>query len=84
MYSLIEQFLSNRLIHSLAWTLIHAFWQGLLLAIGTGIAVMLTRSRTANLRYNLILAMSSLFLLAVATTFIYECRKLPWRPIAAI
>ena len=38
---------------------------------------MLTRSRTANLRYNLILAMSSLFLVAVATTFIYEFANYP-------
>lgn len=63
------------IVRALGWTFIHSIWQGLLLAILAGLVVLLTRNARAGLRYNGLLALSGLFLLAAGITFAWQLRQ---------
>jgi len=62
---------TNSLIRAFSWMLIHSLWQGLLLAMLTVLALMMTRKASAAVRYNLVLVQFVLFIISCATTFVW-------------
>ena len=54
------------------YTLLHSMWQGLLLALLTGLIIVSTRRRPASLRYNLLTGALFLFTALVVYTLIVE------------
>ncbi|MES2005207.1 MAG: M56 family metallopeptidase [Bacteroidota bacterium] len=66
--------MQNEFVLALCWTLIHSLWQGLLLAIVTGIVLMSTRRSDARKRYRLLTLLFFVFVTITATTFVKELR----------
>ncbi|GAA4308440.1 hypothetical protein GCM10023149_02360 [Mucilaginibacter gynuensis] len=66
--------LPDYLIKALGNTLIHSLWQGMLLAVVTGLIVIGTRKASASKRYNLLIAALLLFTVTVAFTFAQELK----------
>lgn len=64
----------DQIIKALCNTLIHSLWQGLILAVITGVAIVLTKKSTAVLRYNLMIGFLLLFAIATITTFFIELK----------
>lgn len=62
----------NRIISAFSWMLIHSLWQGLLLAIIAGVALVIAKKATAAYRYNMALILFMLFIVTCALTFVYE------------
>lgn len=63
------QFLKGSgIAEAVCWTLIHSLWQGMLLAVATGITVIATRKAGARVRYNLLMTLLFLFLVATGCT----------------
>jgi beta-lactamase regulating signal transducer with metallopeptidase domain len=63
---------SEHLVYALSWTLLHSFWQGILLAMAAAILMLCARQQSANLRYNLLTGLLCLFALCVGATFLWE------------
>lgn len=63
---------NERIIQALCWTLVHSLWQGLLLAIVTGVVILSTRRSAPSLRYGLFSALFFLFILGTCFTFIRQ------------
>lgn len=57
------------LIQAFNWTLIHSLWQGLILAVLTGLVLWLTQKSRPALRYNLLVGLMLLFMVANVVTF---------------
>jgi bla regulator protein BlaR1 len=68
----LNQWLSDREVKAICWTLIHSLWQGVLIAALAGMIISATRKTSAQLRYHLFCALLVTFLLAMGCTFIYE------------
>lgn len=68
----ISRELSDTLIGSFSWTLVHSLWQGAIVAIVAGLVLVATKKTSAAIRYNLILFLFAIFLLTTISTFIYE------------
>jgi uncharacterized membrane protein len=66
------QLLSPSLIQALGWTLVHSLWQGLLAATISLIILWLTKKSSPVLRYNLLLLVFTIFVVAVICTFFLE------------
>ncbi len=62
----------HHLIQAFHWTLIHSLWQGLILAICTGLVLFLTPQSKPALRYNLLTFLLGLFLMGGGLTFYLE------------
>ena len=84
----LSSFMQNEVVLALGWTLIHSLWQGLLLALVTGIMLLATRRSSAQKRYELL---TGLFLLFIAVTGMTFARELylaiarpGYRPLANI
>src|SRR5688572_23307008 len=61
--------ISDKMMQAFCWTLLHSLWQGLLLAIIAALIIMITRKSAPSLRYNLLLVLFILFIVAAAFTF---------------
>jgi bla regulator protein blaR1 len=57
------------IIRAVCWTLLHSLWQGLLLAAGAAILMMLTRQSGSALRYKLLCSLLIIFVAGVSFTF---------------
>lgn len=68
----------NKIITAFSWMLIHSLWQGLFLAIATGIVLVLAKRSSSAYRYNLSLILFLLFITTCTLTFVYE-----WQSTAA-
>ena len=55
---------TNKIITAFSWMLIHSLWQGLLLAIIAGVALVIAKKASAAYRYNLALILFLLFIVA--------------------
>lgn len=64
--------MQNNFIVSLCWTLIHSLWQGLLLALITGAALLLMKRSGAAVRYRVLV---TLFVLFIGVTIFTFCRE---------
>src|SRR5450631_1139763 len=71
----VKQLFGSPMIQALCWTLLHSFWQGLLLAIVAGIVILLTRKSGPAVRYNLLSGLLFLFVLSAAVTFSVQLRS---------
>jgi beta-lactamase regulating signal transducer with metallopeptidase domain len=60
------------MVQAICWTLVHSLWQGLVFAMATGLAMLLTRRANAAVRYNILCGLFLLFLVVCAGTFVYE------------
>ncbi|HEY2583758.1 MAG TPA: M56 family metallopeptidase, partial [Mucilaginibacter sp.] len=60
---------SDQVIKALCNTLIHSLWQGIIMAVITGLTIILTKKSSAALRYNLLTGYLFLFAIAAAFTF---------------
>jgi len=67
-----DQLFSPSLIQALGWTLIHSLWQGLLAATIALVILWLTKKSSPHLRYNLLLLVFSIFIVAVIFTLSIE------------
>lgn len=65
--------LNDEMMQALCWTLVHSLWQGLLLAIAGGTAIIITKRSGAAMRYNIL---STLFFLFIAVAFFTFMRQL--------
>src|ERR1700733_5447125 len=63
---------SERIVQALCWTLVHSLWQGVLLAVLTGLAILLTRRSGPVLRYGLFSTLFFLFFLGSCLTFLRQ------------
>jgi beta-lactamase regulating signal transducer with metallopeptidase domain len=67
----------NDLARAICWTLIHSLWQGMLLAIVTGMVMLLTRRSLPQKRYLILVSLFLLFVITAAITFIRELNSVP-------
>ncbi len=63
------------IIKALCNTLMHSFWQGILLAVITGAIIIFTKKTSAAYRYNLLIGALMLFALGVTATFVVQLQK---------
>jgi beta-lactamase regulating signal transducer with metallopeptidase domain len=63
------------IVRALLWTLVHSLWQGLALAILTGLAILFTRRAASVWRYHIFLGLMGLFITAAILTFLLELRS---------
>lgn len=73
--------LSQKLIQALSWTLLHSLWQGLVLAVLTGGALLALRKARPALRYNVLAALLVGFMAVSAGTFWLEYHQASDAPI---
>ncbi len=66
---------NERIIKALSWTLVHSLWQGALLAVLTGLTILLTRRSGPVLRYWLFSALFFLFFLGSCLTFLRQWER---------
>jgi beta-lactamase regulating signal transducer with metallopeptidase domain len=67
-----NQWLSDREINAICWTLIHSLWIGLIVAALGGLIIACTRKSTAKLRYRLFCALLVVFTLVMVGVAMYE------------
>src|SRR5580698_2829984 len=60
---------SDHIIKALCNTLMHSLWQGVLLAVLSGLIIMFTKKSSAATRYNLLVAAMVLFACGTVLTF---------------
>lgn len=60
--------LSNAVLQAICWTLIHSLWQGLIAAVIVALIVTFTKRSAASVRYNLLVAVLSFFILGISIT----------------
>jgi beta-lactamase regulating signal transducer with metallopeptidase domain len=65
---------SDVLIRATCWTLVHSLWQGIVLAVFAGFAVMLTKKSNPFLRYHILSGLFFLFFITVCTSFWWQMR----------
>ena len=58
----------NELIRAICWTFVHSLWQGLVVAILAGGTIMFSKRMKSSQRYNLLVALFSIFLLSTLFT----------------
>ena len=61
-------FVSERVIYALSWTLLHSFWQGIVLALAAGLIMLVCRRSKASVRYNLLGIALVLFVIGLVAT----------------
>lgn len=66
---MIKNLLSDHVINAISWTLLHSLWQGLIAALLASLVILFTRHAKAATRYNLLLGVFVLQLLAAGVTF---------------
>lgn len=60
--------LSNAVLQAICWTLVHSLWQGLIAAVIVALIVSFTKRSAASVRYNLLVAVLSFFILTISIT----------------
>ena len=71
----IESIFNPGIVRAFCWTLIHSCWQGLILAMLTGLLILLTRRSRPAIRYNLLAMLFGLFFLSAGLTFVWQLRS---------
>lgn len=66
---------NETLLKAISWTLVHSVWQGLILAVLAGLAIVFTKKSTSVLRYNVLAGLFVSFMIAVGFTFNYEFQE---------
>ncbi|MEP6748869.1 MAG: M56 family metallopeptidase [Bacteroidota bacterium] len=63
---------TDKLVAAFCWTLIHSLWQGVIMAAIIVVILMLAKKWTSAARYNIVLSVFALFMLAAVFTFMWE------------
>lgn len=66
---------AQRLTEAFSWMLLHSIWQGLLLAIITGVLVLLSKRSGSTVRYNIAFTLFVVFIIICACTFMWEWNR---------
>lgn len=66
---------NETLLKAISWTLVHSVWQGLILAVLAGLAIVFTKKSTSVLRYNVLAGLFVTFIITVGFTFNYEFQE---------
>ncbi|SJZ39182.1 M56 family metallopeptidase [Sediminibacterium ginsengisoli] len=69
---MIQVLFSKELTSAICWTLVHSLWQGLILALVTGVTMIATRKSEARKRYRLLVALFMVFVTVSIATFFME------------
>ncbi|HWB25822.1 MAG TPA: M56 family metallopeptidase [Chitinophagaceae bacterium] len=69
-------FLTGKIVQALCWTLLHSLWQGLLLAVITGIIMVLSKKSGSALRYKLLSTIFFAFIVIAGITFYHEMQAI--------
>lgn len=62
-------FLTGKIVQSICWTLLHSLWQGLLLAIITGVVMVASKKAGSAVRYKMLSAIFIAFVVMAGITF---------------
>ncbi len=68
-FPVVNTLLSDHIIKALCNTLMHSLWQGVLLAVLSGLIIMFTKKSSAAIRYNLLVGAMVLFACGTVVTF---------------
>lgn len=68
--------MQETIIRAVCWTILHSLWQGLLLAMVTGIFMLITKKSAPALRYNLLFTLLIIFVAVVGYTFYLQERHI--------
>lgn len=68
----LNQWLGDREIHAVCWTLIHSLWIGLIVAVLAGLIIACTHRAKAKLRYRLFCGLLVVFILIMAAVAMSE------------
>jgi bla regulator protein BlaR1 len=60
------------MIQAICWVLVHSLWQGVLLALAGGGAILSTKRAAAAVRYRMLCTLLMVFLAGMGLTFVYE------------
>ncbi|MBS1598503.1 MAG: M56 family metallopeptidase [Bacteroidetes bacterium] len=63
---------SERVLYAVCWTLLHSLWQALLLALITGLIMVISKKSSSTIRYNLLATIFLAFIITVCFTFYKE------------
>ncbi len=73
-------FLTGKIIQAVCWTLLHSLWQGLLLAVVTGVVMVLSKKSGSAVRYKLLSSIFILFIIITGLTFYRQMQLLSVTP----
>jgi bla regulator protein blaR1 len=68
----LNQWLNDREVNAICWTLFHSFWIGLIVAVMAGIVIASTGKSGADLRYRLFCSLLVLFVISISVAGMYE------------
>jgi bla regulator protein BlaR1 len=68
----LNQWLNDREVNAICWTLFHSLWIGLIVAVMAGIVIACTSRSKANLRYRLFCSLLVLFVISISVAGMYE------------
>lgn len=66
---LLDQFFQNDIVHALGWTIIHSFWQGLLIVLVLTVGLVFLRRHSSQMRY--LAGYLALFLLTLCSAYTF-------------
>ncbi|NCI45638.1 M56 family metallopeptidase [Sediminibacterium soli] len=67
---------STELVRAICWTLLHSVWQGVLLAMATGLVMLFTRSARPQKRYLMLVGLFLFFVVTAVVTFVSELNRI--------
>jgi beta-lactamase regulating signal transducer with metallopeptidase domain len=71
----LEEWITTVLVKALGWTFAHSIWQALIAVLAAYAMLAVMKRAKASARYNMLLAVSTLFIFVVIITFIYQLRQ---------
>jgi bla regulator protein BlaR1 len=71
----LQQILPDNIAQALCHTFVHSLWQGLILAMLTGLIILLTKKSSAAIRYNLLVGTLLLFTITLIGTLVIELKN---------
>lgn len=68
-------FLTGKIVQAICWTLLHSLWQGLLLAIVTGVVMVASKKAGSAVRYKMLSAIFIAFVVMAGITFYNQLQQ---------
>lgn len=65
----LNNLLPSNWVHAIGVTLFHSLWMGIILSLITSIIILSTRKTSASIRYNLLIAVLGIFVIAIGFVF---------------
>lgn len=77
-------FLTGKIVQAICWTLLHSLWQGLLLAIVTGVVMVASKKAGSAVRYKILSAIFIAFVVMAGITFYNQLQSVAATPAAQL